>query len=151
MRFLRMPPQVSRLVYLTFVIVVTYLVARILLTPVSFREYGCYRGAALAELAAHTPVFAGKKSCDECHADILKKLAKGDHQTLACEGCHGVSRQHVDNPDIAPLIPTRKICIRCHDDNPSRPAWLHQINANDHYSDQTCTECHVPHQPNEEP
>ena len=31
-------------------------------TPASFEEYGWYRGAALQEIAARTPVFAGKQA-----------------------------------------------------------------------------------------
>ena len=49
------------------------MVARAFLTPATFGEYGWYRGAALEELAARTPVYAGKKACDECHSDILHK------------------------------------------------------------------------------
>jgi len=150
-RLFRMPPQIFRLVLLIFAIVVIYLVARILLTPSSFRDYGFYRGAALAENMAHTPVFAGKKACDECHSDILAKLAKDVHQTLACEGCHGVSRDHVDNPELKLVIPEDDTCIRCHEANPSRPAWFRQIKVKDHYMENHCAECHVPHQPNKVP
>ena len=69
MRRCRLPPQILRLVLLTLGIVGTYLVARTLLVPQSFGEYGWYRGAALGEIASRTPVFAGKKACEECHAD----------------------------------------------------------------------------------
>ena len=145
------PPQLSRLILLTFAIVVSFLVARTLLTPASFREYGFYRGAALAELAAHPAVFAGKKSCEECHDDMVENLAKDSHRTLACEGCHEPCAEHVGNPEIKPAIPKDAICVRCHEANPSRPAWHHQIKVSNHYSGQSCFECHVPHQPNEVP
>jgi hypothetical protein len=147
----KMPPQIFRLVLLTIGIVVSYLIARQLLTPASFRDYGFYRGDALEEMASRTPVFAGKKSCDECHSEVLQKLDKGEHKTLSCEGCHGVSRDHVSNPDITPIKLTGSHCIRCHEANPSRPKWFHQITVKNHYSEQKCTECHVPHQPNEVP
>ena len=148
----KMPPQIFRLVLLTIGIVVSYLIARQLLTPASFRSYGgFYRGAALEEMASRTPVFAGKKACDECHSDILLKLAKGDHKTLSCEGCHGVASDHAGNPDIKTKKLTGNHCIRCHEANPSRPAWFHQITVKNHYTGQKCTECHVPHQPNEVP
>ena len=146
----KMPPQIFRLVLLTLGIVGTYAVARVLLTPSSFGEYGWYRGAALAEIASRTPVYAGKKACDECHSDVLQKLAKGDHKTLSCEACHGVSRDHAENPDITPVKLTGSHCIRCHEANPSRPACFRQIVVKDHYSGK-CTDCHVPHQPNEVP
>jgi len=63
---------------LTVAIVGSYLVARYFLTPNSFREYGWYRGEALGEIASRPPVYAGKKACDECHSEILEKLAGVD-------------------------------------------------------------------------
>jgi nitrate/TMAO reductase-like tetraheme cytochrome c subunit len=57
----------------------------------------------------------------------------------------------VGNPDITPIKLTGSHCIRCHEANPSRPKWFHQITVKNHYSEQKCTECHVPHQPNEVP
>jgi hypothetical protein len=150
MSLFKMPPQVVRLVLLTLAIVVSYLVARAILTPASFGQYGWYRGAALEEIAARTPVYAGKQACDECHSDILRKLGKGEHRTLSCEACHGVSREHADNPDILPIKLTGSHCIRCHEANPSRPKWFKQIAVKDHYSGK-CTECHLPHQPNQTP
>jgi hypothetical protein len=146
----KMPPQIFRLVLLTLAIIVSYIVARHLLTPASFGQYGFFRGEALAEHASHTPVFAGKQACDECHSDEIQKLANGKHKTLSCEACHGVSRDHTENPDILPVKMTGNHCIRCHESNPSRPAWFKQIVVKDHYSGK-CTECHVPHQPTEVP
>ena len=147
---LKMPPQILRLVLLTLVIVGSYLVARVFLTPPSFGQYGWYRGDALEEIRARTPVYAGMKACDECHSDILQKLAKFEHKTLSCEACHGVSKDHAENPDILPVKLTGSHCIRCHESNPSRPIWFKQIVVKEHYTGK-CSECHVPHQPNETP
>ena len=148
---MKMPPQIFRLVLLTLGIIVSYWTARYFLTPPSFGQYGWYRGEALEEIRAHTPVYAGKKACDECHSDVLQKLTKGEHKTLSCEGCHGVSQDHAANPDITPIKLTGNHCIRCHEANPSRPAWFKQITVKNHYTGQKCSECHVPHQPNEVP
>ncbi len=150
MRRFKLPPQILRLVLLTLVIVGSYLVARSFLTPASFGQYGWYRGDALAEIASRPPVYAGKKSCDECHSDILHKLAADAHKTLSCEDCHGVSREHTDNPNILPVKATGSHCIRCHEANVARPAWLKQIIVKDHYGP-NCTECHLPHQPTQSP
>ena len=150
MRRFRMPPQILRLVLLTLAIVGSYLIARAFLTPSTFGEYGWYRGAALEEIAARTPVYAGKKACDECHSDILAKLDQGPHRTLSCEACHGVSREHAENPDILPVKLTGSHCIRCHEANPSRPKWFKQIVVQDHYG-ANCVECHVPHRPDQTP
>jgi hypothetical protein len=147
----KIPPQIFRLMLLAIGIVVVYFIAQYFLTPTSFRQYGWYRGEALPEVAAREPVFAGKKACDECHSDEYQKVAKFEHKTVSCEACHGVGRAHTDNPDtpIAKLAFSR--CVRCHEADPSRPKWLKQINSRNHYSGQKCTECHVPHQPNEVP
>ena len=150
MRRFKLPPQILRLVLLTLAIVGSYLIARVFLTPASFGEFGWYRGEALVELRSRPPVYAGKQACDECHSDQLQKLAKFEHQTLSCEACHGVSREHAENPDILPVKLTGSHCIRCHEANPSRPKWFKQIVVRDHYGGK-CTECHVPHQPNQTP
>jgi hypothetical protein len=150
----KMPPQIFRLVLLTVAIVVTYLIARNLLTPASFRVYGFYRGDALAELASRTPVFAGRKACLECHEEMQTLLLKGPHKTIGCETCHGPSSAHAADPDSDAKKPDKlntTPCMRCHEANPSRPATQKQITLKNHYTGQKCVECHVPHQPNEVP
>lgn len=150
-RFLQMPPQLFRLLLLAVGIVVVYGIARYVLTPTSFGQYGWYRGEALAEVASREPLFAGKKACDECHSDEYQKVAKFEHKTVSCEACHGVGRAHADNPDVAIAKLTFSHCVRCHEADPSRPKWLKQVSSRVHYPGQRCTECHVPHQPNEVP
>jgi hypothetical protein len=145
-----LPPQILRLILLTLAIVGSYLVARTFLTPASFGVFGWYRGEALVELRSRPPVYAGKQACDECHSDQLQKLAKYEHRTLSCEACHGVSREHAENPDILPVKLTGSHCLRCHEANPSRPKWFKQIVVKDHYGSK-CVECHVPHQPSQTP
>ncbi len=147
----KMPPQIGRLVILATGIVSAYLVARFLLTPTSFGQYGHYRGDALQEITAREPLWAGKQSCAECHPEHMKKLAAAEHKTLSCETCHGPAREHVANPDVQLAKLTFSHCVRCHEADPARPKWLHQITFRTHYTGQRCTECHVPHQPNEVP
>ncbi len=149
-----MPPQLIRLVLLAAGIVVAYSVARYCLTPPSFRQYGWSRGAALTELRTKDPVFAGKQACEECHGDELKKLAGHAHKSLSCEGCHGPSQAHTQDPDnakVKPEKPSSGDCLRCHEANPSRPKWHKQIVSKTHNPGSKCTECHVPHMPDESP
>lgn len=150
-RFISMPPQILRIVLLAAAIVGSYLVARALLTPPSFKQYGFFRGAALEELASREPVYAGRLACAECHDDEVKTLAANDHKTLSCEGCHGPSQAHAANPDVKPEILNYSHCVRCHEANISRPKWHKQIVLKDHYAGSKCTECHVPHKPKEVP
>ena len=147
----RLPPQLVRLLLLTIGIVASYLVARTILTPASFGEFGFYRGQALEEVAARTPVYAGKKACDECHSEVLQKVAKFEHKTVSCESCHGVSKAHAEDPEVKTIKLTESHCVRCHEADPSRPKWLKQVTARKHYVGQHCVECHLPHQPNEVP
>jgi hypothetical protein len=152
MRRTSIPPQIIRLILLVIGIVVVYSTARYFLTPPSFRQYGWYRGDALAELATRDTVFAGRKACEECHSDEVQKLAKHEHKTLSCEGCHGPGQGHADNPDVKIDKSNVGACLRCHEANPSRPKWHKQIVSKSHYSGSSkCTECHVPHAPSEVP
>ncbi len=146
-----MPPQVTRLVLLTLGIVVFYFTARFLLTPASFAEIGWYRADALPELASRKAVYAGRKACEECHSEIVERLAKFEHKSLSCEGCHGAGESHVVNPDIKLAVLNYSHCVRCHEANPSRPKWHKQIVSKDHYAGEKCTGCHVPHAPSEVP
>jgi hypothetical protein len=150
-RLLRMPPQVLRICLLAVGIVGSYMLARYFLTPPSFGQYGWYRGEALAEIAAHQPVYAGRKACQECHFDEYQKLIKHEHKNLSCEGCHGVGKGHADNPDVKMEKLNYGHCLRCHEANPSRPKWHKQIVSKSHYTGSKCTECHVPHSPSEVP
>lgn len=149
--FFKMPPQIFRLVLLAVGIVVTYSTARYFLTPPSFGAYGWYRGEALAEASAREPVYAGRKACEECHSDESKKLAEHAHKTLSCEGCHGAAQAHADNPDVKLEKPQFSVCVRCHEANRSRPKWHKQIVVKNHYTVSNCTDCHVPHMPEEAP
>jgi hypothetical protein len=147
-RFLKMPPQVVRLVLLTIAIVGSYFAARHFLVPDSFGEYGHYRGAALQEIREREPFWAGRNACSPCHDEIVQKLAKAEHQGLSCESCHGPSQKHLEDPDgvkLPKMSPDR--CDRCHEASPSRPGWFHQITAATHYTGDECTGCHDPHQP----
>ena len=147
MRRFKLPPQILRLVLLTLAIVGSYLIARVLLTPASFGEYGWYRGAALAELR-RGPGLRGQAGLRGMPFGRVSETHKYEHKTLSCEACHGASREHADNPDINARQLTDSLCLRCHEANPSRPKWHKQIVIKNHYTGK-CTECHVPHSPPE--
>src|ERR1035437_3048814 len=65
-----------------------FLVIRHFVVPKSFGEYGHYRGAAIAEMAARPVHFAGHDTCETCHADILDAKKTGKHANVNCEACH---------------------------------------------------------------
>lgn len=144
---LKLPPQVIRVALLAAGIVAVYSSARALLTPPSFGEYGWYRGAALEELAAAPPVFAGQRACEECHDEQIKMVAAHAHKTVSCEACHGPGQEHAENPDVAMRILTYSHCVACHERNLSRPSWLKQVDTKEHAEGSKCTDCHEPHNP----
>ena len=147
-----MPPQVTRLVYLTLAIVVSYFVARWFLVPSSFGQYGWYRGDALKEISALPISYAGRETCMECHEEQAAKLDKGGHKSVRCESCHGPAGAHANDMSLdPPRIVDPKFCLRCHEANPARPLKFPQVVSEDHPSDQKCVECHVPHSPREVP
>lgn len=146
----KLPPQILRLVLLTLGIIGSYLVARTLLTPGSFGQYGHYRGAALEEMASRDPVFAGWKACDECHSDTRELQAKHEHRGISCESCHGPARAHAANPDLKTAAIPELLCLRCHSKSVARPLTQKQINPSDHFEGK-CLECHLPHNPKESP
>ena len=151
-RLFKMPPQLLRIFLLAVGIVAAYAVARYVLTPASFGQYGWYRGAALAEMATRDQVYAGKKACEECHSDEYQKLMKHEHKGVSCESCHGPGQAHANDPRPDNIEKsTFATCLRCHEANPSRPKWHKQVVIKTHYPGQKCTECHVPHQPLEVP
>jgi hypothetical protein len=145
------PPQIVRLLLLVIGIVTSYSIARYFLTPKTFGQYGWYRGVALEEATARPLTFAGRKACEECHADQVQKLAKFSHRLVSCEACHGAGQAHADNPDVKMEVLTYSHCVRCHEANPSRPKTHKQVAAKSHYAGSKCTECHVPHAPSEVP
>lgn len=145
------PPQVVRILLLALGIVLSYSVARALLTPPSFGQFGFYRGDAVREATMAEPVYAGQAECASCHDEEAQQVAAHGHKSLSCEACHGPGQAHSQNPEVKPQILNYSHCVRCHEANPSRPKWHKQVNSKDHYTGETCTACHVPHNPAEVP
>lgn len=148
-----LPPQITRLLLLAAVIVAVYALARYLLVPASFHQYGFYRGAALTELASQPAVYAGHEACQECHPELVKQKAESKHKTVACESCHGPALAHAENPlqSSPEKITDPRFCLRCHAEDPARPERFPMVNGQEHFPDQTCGECHQPHAPEEAP
>lgn len=149
----RIPPQISRIVLLTAVIVALFLVARHMLVPASFNQYGWYRGNAIREIAGLPITFAGQKACAECHGEVVKNLAGSKHKGLSCEACHDACAAHASDPAAVSPAPLKnpRFCVRCHAKDPARPAKFPQVDVDDHAGKQGCTECHQPHNPSEAP
>jgi uncharacterized CHY-type Zn-finger protein len=128
---------------------ILFLVVRAMLVPRSFGEYGHYRGAAMAEIAAQRVKFAGHQTCEACHTDVAGLKSKGMHAGVNCEACHGALAKHADDPtDVQPpKLDTAVLCVRCHEVNGARPKSFPQIVAKNHNPGLSCEACHQPHSP----
>ena len=127
---------------------VMFLVIRHFVVPKTFGEYGHYRGAAIAEIAAKPVKFAGHETCETCHADILSIKAPGKHANVNCEACHGPLAKHADDPSITPHnLDTAVLCIRCHAASAAKPKGFPQVDADQHSGGVPCETCHQPHSP----
>jgi uncharacterized CHY-type Zn-finger protein len=125
-----------------------FLVIRHFVVPKSFGEYGHYRGAAIAEIAARPVNFAGHETCETCHADILAVKAPGKHANVNCEACHGPLAKHAEDPSIQPpKLDTAVLCVRCHAASAAKPKNFPQISADEHSGGVPCETCHQPHSP----
>ena len=144
-----MPPQLKVLLPIFAIIVLVFLIIRHFLVPDSFGENGHYRATSLIDNANKEMVYASKKMCIECHADIGEKLHSDLHASLSCVVCHGPGLEHSNSPKTVPIIKMsgREHCGRCHALNPARlKEAVNQIDVVEHHKDKKdCIECHNPH------
>jgi hypothetical protein len=148
-RILNEAGHLVRMAALLFAGLVVFLLIRHVIVPKSFGQYGHYRGAALAEIMARPVSFAGKETCELCHADVAELKGKGKHSGVACEACHGPSAAHAEDPSGHPAVKPDPavLCVRCHEINPSKPSWFPQVVSKEHAGDVPCGVCHQPHSP----
>ena len=148
----RIPPQIIRLLLVTAGILLSYYVARLFLIPESFGKYGWYRADVLQEYQTLPVTYGGAANCAECHTDVAEMKMKGGHKWIACESCHGPLAAHATDQSVMPKkMLDRNFCVRCHEQNPSRPAGLPQVVSAEHSQGLTCMDCHIPHIPAESP
>jgi hypothetical protein len=128
-----------------------FLVVRGYVVPKSFGQYGHYRGAVLAEMAARPVKFAGHQACETCHVDVVDKKKDGKHAHVNCEACHGAQFAHSSAEDPStvkvPLPDTAVLCVRCHTASAAKPKDFPQIVPADHMTGMACETCHQPHSP----
>jgi transcription elongation factor Elf1 len=138
-----------RLAVVMLIVVAAFVILRAAIVPRSFGEYGHYRGAAIAEIAAKPIVHAGHQTCETCHSDIADVKKQGKHVGVNCEACHGALAAHADDPvSVTPAkLDTAILCARCHEANSAKPKWFPQVVTADHSGGLACDTCHQPHSP----
>ena len=148
MKLLKDAGHLLRFAFLFVLLFVVFLVVRHFVVPKSFGEYGHYRGAAIAEIAARPVKFAGHDTCETCHADILDAKKTGKHANVNCEACHGPLANHANDPSIAPAkLDTAILCVRCHAASAAKPKNFPQVDVDQHSAGIPCETCHKPHDP----
>jgi DmsE family decaheme c-type cytochrome len=109
----------------------------------------------------------GDKKCTLCHNEAsghvlsiyqTKHGVKGDSQTPGCQGCHGESVKHQENPSETPEIvfgakskqlssteARSEVCLSCHESSVhARTYWSGSAHEKQGV---TCTDCHEMHNP----
>jgi hypothetical protein len=149
MNFLKDAGHLLRFAGLFVIAFLLFWVIRGYVVPKSFGQYGHYRGAALAEIAAHPVKYAGHAACETCHTDVVDVKNRGKHEQVNCEACHGPLAAHADDPgSVTPTkLATGVLCVRSHPASAARPNRFPQIQADAHSSGVPCETCHQPHSP----
>jgi cytochrome c553 len=98
-----MHKHIVRLLTLVAVIAVIAATARTLARVDTFYQYGHYRGASVAQIAAKLPMHQGSASCQSCHKEAYTEWSSGMHRKATkgdviqgvviksgpgCEVCH---------------------------------------------------------------
>jgi DmsE family decaheme c-type cytochrome len=106
-------------------------------------------------------IYVGSETCQPCHEDIYKAFAKNPHHLVetdkkynhvnnACESCHGPASKHTDSmsaldirqPAKLRAAETDRICLACHQNQPTHAGRLTSSHAKNQVS---CTACHSIH------
>lgn len=149
MSFFRDTGHLFRFAGLFVVAFLVFLLVRGYVVPQSFGKYGHYRAAAMDEIAARAPHYAGHETCETCHTDVLDMKKAGKHAHVNCEACHGAQAQHAADPGSVtpPKVDTAVLCVRCHAASAARPKDFPQVKVNEHSNGVPCETCHQPHSP----
>jgi len=142
-----MPKHIARLLLLMAAAAVLGYAAKVFFTAESFYEYGHYRAASVAEIAAQEPVYQTPHYCQGCHGERHAQWSANSHKSVSCEACHGAAQGHPQDAKVPVPSDTVKLCTLCHEATPGRPRTQPQIEVALHSAGQQCTACHNPHSP----
>lgn len=148
-----------RLVLVFIGIIAIVLLARIVMVPESWGEYGYYRGNYINEEADRSLVHGTNESCKSCHADVYELKDHSTHKRLSCEACHAPVQEHIKGGQKFADMPVKKgeaqvsLCLKCHQSIVGRPEKFPMIEYPGHLEEQnvktthTCDQCHTVHAP----
>lgn len=159
--------HVYRLIAVLALAAVAFIAVRTLVVPDSWDTEAWYRRDAVEELKQQPMRFGGNESCtgSACHEDDRPRnhqyrydsVARGRHQGLACESCHGPLSEHVVSDKTiahAKINANNDLCLACHQRLVSRPEEFAQFSTTLLYHGllnvtnvSPCRACHDPHEP----
>ncbi|MDD2657943.1 MAG: cytochrome c, partial [Candidatus Pacebacteria bacterium] len=141
------------------VIAVVAISARTFFRADTFYQYGHYRGASVAQIAAKLPKHQGSASCQSCHKEIYAEWSSGIHQKankdgkvvgvvvkpgVNCEVCHNGPAGNHPSKEAMPLSTEDQVTTLTY-----RKPWTHPANAADRNLMRDpedmrilCTNCH---------
>src|SRR3990170_4818661 len=94
---------------------ITLVLPRLLPPIESIQAFGFYRGSnATQEWAAQPTEFSGSASCQSCHQTNYHAWSQAEHKTVACENCHGPSKDHVSGTAKPVIDRSSELCAVCH-------------------------------------
>ncbi len=148
-QFLKDAEHLIRMAVVFGVGLLVFFTARAVFVPKGFGELGHYRAAAITDNAARPLVYAGRETCEVCHADVAESRKDSRHAVIACEACHGALAKHADDPGaLKPTRPDgRTLCLTCHRSEAAKPEKFPQVVPDQHAGNQPCNSCHHPHHP----
>ena len=138
-----------RLVAVLIAGIIIFFVARRLMIPPGYGQYGHYRPGALEDNRNRPIKFAGHAACELCHEEAATLKKTGKHSNVSCEACHGPLAQHADDPTAnKPKRPNAaSLCVRCHEAGIAKPKGFPQVVSKEHSGGEPCNSCHQPHKP----
>ena len=120
---------------------------------VSLPEFGLrpvMKESNIQEWASRPLQFSNPQDCagSACHQEAYDMWATSAHGGASCETCHGPVQAHVDEPKVPVNIRLQpEVCNLCHAEVMGRPDGFPQISPAEHYTESTCTSCHIAHRP----
>jgi len=154
-----MHKHIVRLLTLIAVIAVVAISARTFFRQDTFYQYGHYRGASVAQIAAKLPKHQGSASCQACHKEIYAEWSTGIHQKAnkdgkavgvvvksgpGCEVCHNGPAGNHPSKEPMQLSTEDQVTTITHLKHETHPANLPGRNLMRDPEDMRilCTNCH---------
>jgi hypothetical protein len=128
--------------------------------PVSYGQYGPYRGDALHEVASLPQILPTDANCIRCHTAVHEERKDSPHTAVQCSHCHGIGKTHMAqalaaaaSSDVVPeaakewdghfpsqvdlfITKDRAVCLSCHQTVVGMPPGFRSIDASKHLEEQ---------------